>query len=500
MSKFRMVRRLAGCAGMFLLVILGTAQAASSIDVATLASAVNQEQCANVHNISKQQVSALGMQKVVEVWAEVGRIYEEQGRAPYLLFWRGVLAQCLGRNELAVLDLESFIASQNGQSMFVDLVRQSKSRLKRLGRGGKVGEGPSAVWLRKPDIVELGVSYGVATGVRGMGCTDSGGEDDAGRDPNTVARVSNSTCAGGSAVQTTTGDALLLPSRGLAPPFWPVGLRFDAAIYPVPALGFGVVLQLDGLLPTAVMEAHPLGPVTQLFVGPQVRIMSGVSSGRRAAELRIAPRFAVAWGQAIPWAGQKIPSVNGFLDAGMLSTRHLGIQLEVAGRFEVAPKAVLKVSGEFVYYFDGAPDSVSTVAPSSMQSLTWLVGGVPIDVEEQVEKFPPLLRTSRVYVAGRVALLRPLKVHNLALGPFFEVAFHRTQLHYPNLVSDQWDAGPLLVKRVGQGKPSAALLETLDINSRDLFERKVYSTRRQDLLFRVGIELHFGLGQRSAKK
>ncbi len=110
---------------------LSSALADPSIDAATQASQVNQEECANVHTL-KHNVSAAGMQRVVKVWAEVGRVYEDEGKASYLLFWRGVLAQCLGRDELAILDLETFILSQKGQSLFVALVRQAKTRLKRL--------------------------------------------------------------------------------------------------------------------------------------------------------------------------------------------------------------------------------------------------------------------------------------------------------------------------------------------------------------------------------
>jgi hypothetical protein len=496
----RISQILAWSVSLLVIGLSGTAQADPSIDAATQASAVNQEECANVHTL-KQRTSAAGVQKVAEVWNEVGRVYEEEGKAPYLLFWRGVLAQCLGRNELAVLDLESFVASQKGQSMFVDLVRQSKSRLKRLGSRGKVGEGPSAAWLRKSDIVELTLSYGVATGLRGMGCTDTGGESFEEREPDTVSRVPNSTCVGGSAAQTSTGDALLLPAAGSPPPFWPVGLRFAATAFPLPPLGFGGVLQLDAVLQSEALELHAPGPVTQLFLGPLLRVKSSVSSGRRASELRIAPRFAVAWGRANPWAGHKIPSLNDILDAGSLSTRHIGVQLELSGRFEVSPRAILSISGEFVYYFDGKPDSSTALAPAKPRTVEWDLDGDLIDVEEQVEKFPELLSTSRVYAGGRVSILVPHKVHNLAVGPFFEMGFHRTHLQYPNRLSDEWDAGTAVLNRVGiDGKPSPLMVATPADPARGLFLRKVYSTRRQDLLFRVGVEIQFGLGQAAVKK
>jgi len=483
------------------LVLAGAAHADPSIDAATQASDVNQEECANVHTL-KQRTSAAGVQKVAEVWNEVGRVYEEEGKAPYLLFWRGVLAQCLGRNELAVLDLESFIASQKGQTMFVDLVRQAKSRLKRLGSRGKIGEGPSAVWLRKSDIVELNLSYGVATGLRGMGCTDAGGEHPWEQEPGDERRVSNSSCVGMSAPQTTTQDALLIPADGSPPPFWPVGLRFGVAAFPLPALGLGGLLQLDAVVQSESLELHAPLPVAQVFLGPQLRVKSSVSSGRRASEFRVAPRFAISWGSSSPWAGQKMPVDRGILDAGAVSTRHIGVQLELSGRFEVSPRVVLSISGEFVYYFDGKPDSSVALAPPGPRTVQWEEDfSAPIEVVERVEKYPELQGTSRLYGGGRVAILVPHKVHNLALGPFFEVAFHRTHLAYPNRQGDEWDAQEAVVTRVATAaKPHIELVEQFSETRGDIYDRKVYSTRRQDLLFRVGVEIQFGLGQAAAKK
>jgi hypothetical protein len=486
----------------------GSVLADPSIDAANRAANVNQEQCANVHTL-KQRTSAEGVQKVAEVWNEVGRVYEEEGKAPYLLFWRGVLAQCLGRNELAVLDLESFVASQKEQTMFVDLVRQSKTRLRRLAQissgARRSGTGASALWLRKGDVVEFDLSYGLATGLRGLGCTDTGGEPAEERDPNNN-RVQNSTCVGGDGNRLSTGDAVLAPVEDSPPPVWPLGLRFGVTGFPLKALGFGAVLQLDAALQNDSLELHTPGLLTQLFLGPQLRILSGVSSGGRAADLRIAPRFAVAWGNISPWAGQKSPSDHGFLDAGNLSIRNVGIQLEVSGRFEMSPKAVLKLSGQFVYYFDGSPESVTQLAPGETTSSIWELGSPHspdtevLEVEERLEKLPELLSTSRLHASFRASVLVPHKVHNLAVGPFFELGFHRAHIRYPDLISDQWDAGVAVTHRVGPEKPPSALIAWLKEGARTDFERKVYSTRRQDLLFRIGVEVQFGLGLHTPKK
>ena len=510
------MRSLVGCrlpalaVALLLLSPPSKAYADPSIDVATKASQMNQEECANVHNISKQQVSALGMQKVVEVWAEVGRVYEQQGKAPYLLFWRGVLAQCLGRSELAVLDLESFVATQKNQTMFADLVRQSKTRLKRLGGRARAGEGPAAIWLRKRDVFELEFSYGAATGLRGLACTDSGGRPSVGVD----ARPSNSSCIGGAGFQFPSGDTKVAPMEGVAPPFWPVGMRLGVGVFPLYFLGLGSVLVLDESLQSSALEPYKPGPVVQLQVGPRLRILSSVASGRRAGELRIAPSFSVAWSQTSPWAGYKdLTEFNvigpGYLNAGAISTRHLGVSIEVGGKLEVSPRAVLSVSGQFVYYLPAGNDAVGV--SSAPQSVAERWGPFPdgcavdecnfLDAQVNVEVAPKLLQAERLYAGGRAALLLPHPKANLSIGPFFEVAFHSTHLVYPNSVDDQWNVQEVEIKRASApGKPSEFLIDAYYGPEGDLYVRKVYSTRRQDLLFRVGLELHFGLGALGKRK
>jgi len=520
---------------------LNSALADPSIDAATQASQVNQEECANVHTL-KHNVSAAGMQRVVKVWAEVGRVYEDEGKASYLLFWRGVLAQCLGRNELAILDLETFIQSQKGQQLFVALVRQAKTRLKRLGGRAKAGAGRAAQWLRLKDVFEVEISYGPATGVRGLACTDSEQTPD-----RTTGLPLNSTCVGGGSNNNPTGDSRQAPMRNannesgsegeanadFPPPFWPVGLRVGLGVFPMPILGISAVLILDRSTRSDAVDVAPQegervpGPTTQVFVGPQLRILSSVASGRRAGELRIAPQFAMAFGQSSPWAGSKYVDDFDFLDAGTFSLQHLGVHVEVAGKVELSPKVALRLSGELGIYVPSGPDRVGLVDPPTSMDKTWeyevkgeelvvagehgvsvLPSGVLVDdgiieVQEKVEIFPQLGRATRLYASGRAALLVPHPKANLAVGPFFEVGFHATELVFPNLANDVWyqrDRELKRTSRVGKATRDVVLL-ALDSSIGDKYERKVYSTRRHDLLFRVGVEVHFGVGLfRAAKK
>jgi len=347
-------------------------------------------------------------------------------------------------------------------------------------------------------------SYGVATGLRGLACTDSGGKMlEPGADGEN--RPANGPCLNGSGFRFPSGDTRMAPMHDVAPPFWPVGLRLGLSGFPLPFLGVGAVVMLDESLQSEALEPNAPGPVTQLFVGPQLRFLSSVASGRRAGELRIAPRFAVAWARGIPWAGYKEISDYGFLDAGAVSVRHLGFQIEVSGKVEVSGRAVLSLSGEFAYFLPAGSDAVETaIDPSGVEvDLNYEFDNVEksVTVVERVEIFPPLTQVDRLYAGGRAALLFPHPKVNIAMGPFFELGFHFLHMVYPNLVEDEWDVRDTEVKRISRvGKPVRELIEVLGLNKRAPYERKVYSTRRQDLLFRLGVEVHFGAGLLGKRK
>ncbi len=316
------------------------------------------------------------------------------------------------------------------------------------------------------------------------------------------------------------------------PPFWPVGLRVGLGIFPVPVLGIGAVLILDQSTRSDAVDVAPQdgeeripGPTTQVFVGPQLRILSSVASGRRAGELRIAPQFAMAFGQSSPWAGSKYVSDFGFLDAGTFSMQHLGVHVEVAGKVELSPKVALRLSGELGIYVPSGPDRIGVVDPPASMDKTWvssvdqaqlvagehgvsvlpgggLVDDGVIEVQEKVELFPQLVEATRLYAAGRAAILVPHPKANLAVGPFFEVGLHATGLVFPNSADDVWYQRGRELKRTSRLGKAARDVVLLALNSGigDKYERKVFSTRRHDLLFRVGVEMHFGVGLFRAPK
>ncbi len=78
--------------------------------------------------------------------AEVSRGYDTS-EAVYLLYWRGVLHECLNQTERARADLVAFVERVGPDLTYADLVRQAK---RRLGRGDRESEGSTATLAPGP--------------------------------------------------------------------------------------------------------------------------------------------------------------------------------------------------------------------------------------------------------------------------------------------------------------------------------------------------------------
>lgn len=103
------------------LALASPARADEASDAAMLADEVNQEQCANLYSGQVGRAAASTV-AVGDAWGKVNTAYEQTG-APYLLYWRGALAQCLGRDEAAAADLTEFVESQGDSASFASLVK-----------------------------------------------------------------------------------------------------------------------------------------------------------------------------------------------------------------------------------------------------------------------------------------------------------------------------------------------------------------------------------------
>lgn len=93
------------------------------------------EHCADVA-AREANLVASSVVTVSAVWQEVGRQYEASSE-PYLLYWRGVLAQCLGFDELATTDLGRFEEEEASSAAHAGLVQDARRRLRRLGTASR---------------------------------------------------------------------------------------------------------------------------------------------------------------------------------------------------------------------------------------------------------------------------------------------------------------------------------------------------------------------------
>ncbi len=102
------------------------------------------EHCADV-GVADVTRHATSVSKVAPAWAAVSEAYEAEGEA-FLLYWRGVLAQCLDYQDKAKNDLKAFVAQFAEEAENVAQVRDARIRLRRLGvkLGGLARPGPVA--------------------------------------------------------------------------------------------------------------------------------------------------------------------------------------------------------------------------------------------------------------------------------------------------------------------------------------------------------------------
>lgn len=105
-------------------------------DVAVEADRVNRAACLDVAEQRAVSAAGVAMAEVSQVWVQVDAVFEAAAvpRPTYLRYWRGVLGQCLDRNELALGDLQAFVAAEASNAAYADLVRDAEKRIVRVER------------------------------------------------------------------------------------------------------------------------------------------------------------------------------------------------------------------------------------------------------------------------------------------------------------------------------------------------------------------------------
>ncbi len=123
-------------------------QEAVDVAGAALAAAqVHEAQCADTRG---NDVSVFGaaMGRVSDALVQVSGAYD-RSRDPSLLFWRGLLALCVGRDDVGAADLSAFLDAVGSQSAYADQSRDAQRRLRRVqvaaDRGASSGPDPGGI-------------------------------------------------------------------------------------------------------------------------------------------------------------------------------------------------------------------------------------------------------------------------------------------------------------------------------------------------------------------
>ena len=138
----------------------------SSEHLAVEASNVQNDHCADA--ASKADTGGLrSISTVSNTWVRVSERYDLSGES-YLLYWRGVLAQCMDQEERALTDLKQFITRSEGNSLWAALIKDAQRRVRQLdyktGGGGRGGP----IQATKVFGFVLGASLAAASGGAGI--------------------------------------------------------------------------------------------------------------------------------------------------------------------------------------------------------------------------------------------------------------------------------------------------------------------------------------------
>jgi hypothetical protein len=160
-------------AGLGLVIVLsilpaGSARAATEAlspeEAAILASDVQSEFCSDV-SADEPETQALAMEQAAPVYRQVSVAYRTHGN-PFLLYWRGLLAECLMQAVQAREDYGLFIETNANDRSYAPQVRDARRRLARLSRG---------VTRSVAAVAPAGVGAGVVLAAAGGGAMALGG-------------------------------------------------------------------------------------------------------------------------------------------------------------------------------------------------------------------------------------------------------------------------------------------------------------------------------------
>ena len=415
------------------------------VEAAAKANEVNQIHCGDAYS-ADIKLAAYSTGEVAETWSQVDDSYN-LSKAPYLLFWRGVLAQCINRPDAAMKDLQDFVDLQEEKGGFEDLVRQARVRLKRLGKRRKLGEGAAANYLHTPHLLELGISYRGGGELHFQTCTDNPSND-----------ALNGGCWGAQVKYMSAGGAV------------PLGIEASALIYPLRWLGVGARYRLGVSVLESVLDEG--GTETSapwvLLLGPELRLQRTKSSGSRGQRFQLQLGLNVRHGELTTWAGNQTaedPKVLYSAGTYGMTMPGLGGRFEIS--LEVGPTTAFRLGASGGYNWGGSASNLVTTAPAD--SL------VP-------EAYLPTAVEFTSATAGmHVGVLMARDPGKMAVIPTFHFDWEESNIRYPDPKDSSQDWS---VTTEGESAGSSD-------------SRTVFSTRRDEFIIGIEIGLRFGIGDRS---
>jgi len=431
-----------------------TAWADVSSDAALAASTVIDQHCAGAWG-SEEASSIESLEAVLPVYKQTVQAYEAEAQ-PYLLYWRAVLAQCLGRFEPAKADLIEFVESQEGSEIYADQVRQARLHLRRVGvHLEAAGAGIAASWIRAADALEVRVFAGAGAALREVTCT---AED--------TAPQHNAGCVGPNWRPRYSGGLRYLG-------------RFEVDGFFAPAIGAGVRVEASGHSRDPKVDGQTPLPLLRVDVGPQIRLSN---ADGRAVGVRIEPRFVLGLSEQAPWTGyydlypenlnQTDPASgdyeDGLLerlrpqDGGSFLVPQIGGSLRLAIQAEASNTLVVQGHVDVAGF---APTPGSWIKRQSQAAAS---------VEVPLEA----IGANRLRWGGGVTFLALPTDGSLAIGPFLDITGDVRWLNVPETNPGGGDVAWLIPVGTINTQPNA----------------RMRSTRQTTLAGVVGIRVDFGAG------
>jgi len=433
------------------------------VDAAAQANEVNQVYCGDAYS-ADVSTAAISTKRVAETWSAVDDSYRVH-QEPYLLFWRGVLAQCINRPDAAMSDLQEFVKWQEEDGGFADLVRQAKVRLKRLGKRRKMGEGAAANYLHTPHLLELGISYRGSGEIHVQTCTDIPGNN-----------ALNGGCWGAQPKYMSAGGAV------------PAGIEASAMVYPIKWLGVGARYHLGVRVLESVLDAggSEVSVPWMLLLGPELRLQRSKSSGSRGQRFQLQLGLHVRHGELTTWAGnQTAADPKVLFSAGTYGMTLPGL----GGRFElsleIGPTTAFRLGASGGINMGGTDPTLKMTAPAD--ELTEVgVEGVPRGEAGSLytkDYLPIAVAASSATAGVHVGLLVARDPGKMAVVPTFHFTWEESNIGYPDFKDDSsmdWSTDP-----------------TIEVSPGDPRSRTVFSTRRDEFIIGFELGLRFGVGDRS---